>query len=71
MDIKAQSPFTHTYVVGLANGYAGYFPTREAIAQGGYAEDMRRADAAAEDIVVDQSLALLRKVHASTEGVRR
>jgi hypothetical protein len=71
MDIKAHSPFTHTYVVGLANGYAGYFPTRKAIAQGGYAEDMRRVDAAAEDIVINQSLALLRKVHASTEGVRR
>ena len=27
LDIKEQSPFAHTYVVGYANCYQGYFPT--------------------------------------------
>ena len=63
--IKGLSPFARTYIVGLANGYIGYLPTREAIEKGGYAEDTRWVDAAAEEIVVAQSLALLRKVHAA------
>ena len=52
----------NTIIIGLANGYAGYIPTETAVAQGGYAEDTRRADAAAEWIVMDQSLALLGRV---------
>jgi hypothetical protein len=60
--IKARSPFRHTYIIGLANGYVGYVPTRKAIGEGGYSEDTRRVDAAAEDIVVAQSLALLQAV---------
>ena len=60
--IKASSPFRNTIIIGLANGYAGCIPTEAAVAQGGYAEDTRRADAAAERIVMDQSLALLGRV---------
>jgi neutral ceramidase len=62
MDIKARSPFARTYIIGLANGDVGYVPTRKAIGEGGYAEDTRRLDDAAEDLVVEQSLALLRNV---------
>ncbi len=62
MKIKAASPFRHTAIIGLANGYAGYVPTREAIAQGGYEPDVRRMDDSAGDIVVEQSLALLQRV---------
>ena len=62
--IKAASPFAHTYVVGLADGYMGYVPTRQAIAEGGYAEDTRHVDAAAEDIITEHSLSLLRSIHA-------
>lgn len=36
LDLKAQSPFDATMVVGLANGYLGYIPTPEALEQGGY-----------------------------------
>jgi hypothetical protein len=61
--LKARSPFARTFIIGLANGYAGYIPTEAAVAQGGYAEDTRRGDAAAERIVLDQSLALLGRVH--------
>ena len=62
--IKAASPFAHTYVVGLADGYMGYVPTRQAIAEGGYAEDTRHVDAAAEDVITEHSLSLLRSIHA-------
>jgi hypothetical protein len=61
--IKAASPFAHTTIVGLADGYIGYVPTRQAIAEGGYAEDTRHVDADAEEIIVERSLSLLRSVH--------
>ena len=60
--IKARSPFRRTFIIGLANGYIGYVPTRQAISEGGYAEETRRVDAAAEQVVVEHSLALLRSV---------
>lgn len=58
--IKAESPFRHTYILGLANGYVGYIPTRGAIGEGGYEPETRRTDDSAEDIIVAQSLTLLR-----------
>jgi neutral ceramidase len=57
--IKAQSPFKSTYIIGLANGYVGYIPTAQAIREGGYAEDTRRVDASATDIIITKSLELL------------
>jgi hypothetical protein len=66
MRIKSESPFRHTYILGLANGQVGYVATRKAIAEGGYAEDTRQLDAATEDVVVAQSLALLRTVYSNT-----
>ena len=65
MRIKAESPFRHTYILGLANGYVGYIPTRRAIGEGGYEPATRKMDDSAEDIIVAQSLALLRSVHSS------
>ena len=35
-DIKAKSPFKNTMMVGMANDYAGYLPTEEHHALGGY-----------------------------------
>lgn len=63
MQIKKESPFSHTYIVGLANGCVGYIPTRKAIREGGYEVDMRLVDAEAEDIIIRQSLSLLREVY--------
>ncbi len=62
--IKMASPFRHTYILGLANSSVGYVPTREAIPQGGYEPLTRRMDDNAAEIIVDQSLALLRSVKA-------
>ncbi len=36
LDIKAKSPFKPTMMVGMANDYAGYLPTEEQLALGGY-----------------------------------
>jgi hypothetical protein len=36
LDIKAKSPFKQTMMVGMANDYAGYLPTEEQHALGGY-----------------------------------
>lgn len=63
MRIKSQSPFRHTAIIGLANGYTGYIPTAKAILEGGYEPDTRRMDAAAEDIIIANSLKLLKQVH--------
>jgi len=62
MRIKAESPFRHTYILGLANGCVGYVPTRKAIREGGYESETRELDDSAEEVVVEQSLALLRSV---------
>jgi hypothetical protein len=68
--IKAASPFTHTYIAGLANGYLGYVPTRQAVAEGGYAEDTRQVDAAAEDIIYEHSLPLLSSIYSDQRSVK-
>jgi len=65
LEIKGESPFARTYIIGLANGAVGYVPTRKAIAEGGYAVDVRRVDADAEDVILNQSLELLGQVYQS------
>ncbi|HAH86921.1 MAG TPA: hypothetical protein DCL60_06070 [Armatimonadetes bacterium] len=62
MRIKAESPFAHTYLLGLANGHVGYIPTRVAIHLGGYEVDTRSMDDMTEELVVAKSLELLRRV---------
>lgn len=65
VQIKAASPFNRTFILGLANGYIDYVPTRKAIAEGGYAEQTRRVDADAEERVLAASLSLLNEVKRS------
>jgi len=36
LEIRKKSPFKHTFVIGLANGYNGYLPTPEQHRLGGY-----------------------------------
>ena len=71
MAIKKQSPFEHTYIVGVTNGHISYLPTRKAIGEGGMAVDVRRFDAGAEDIVMKNSLALLKKLYALSLAERQ
>ena len=42
LDIKADSPAAHTYIVGYANCYQGYYPTPIAYTEGGYEVNMGR-----------------------------
>jgi hypothetical protein len=63
LKIKASSPFARTYIIDLANGSVGYIPSRKAIGEGGYAVDVRRVDAEAENVILRQSQALLERVH--------
>jgi neutral ceramidase len=63
--IKDASPFAYTYIVGLADGYMGYVPTRQAIVEGGYAEDTRHVDATAEEIIFERSILLLCSIYAN------
>ncbi|MHB9129539.1 MAG: neutral/alkaline non-lysosomal ceramidase N-terminal domain-containing protein [Armatimonadota bacterium] len=64
MHIKEDSPFRHTYIIGLANGQIGYVPTRKAISEGGYAENIREVDEAVEEVVIEQTVSLLEQVYA-------
>ncbi|MGH2459633.1 MAG: hypothetical protein ACRDIY_12290, partial [Chloroflexota bacterium] len=36
LEIKARSPFAHTFIIDLANGSEGYLPTLNAFKKGGY-----------------------------------
>jgi hypothetical protein len=36
LQIKLESPFKHTFIAHMSNGYVGYVPTPEAIRRGGY-----------------------------------
>ncbi len=42
LDIKRQSPFARTFIVGYANSYQGYFPTPTAYEEGGYEVNVGR-----------------------------
>lgn len=59
IDLKKISPHPRVWVIGLANGYAGYIPTAEAIARGGYEVETRRADETAAQVILDRSRSLL------------
>lgn len=62
LDAKARSPFAHTMYVSLANGNAGYVPTPEALAKGGYEPTLCRGSrlvAEAGGLIVDAQVRLL------------
>ncbi|NUP98731.1 MAG: neutral/alkaline non-lysosomal ceramidase N-terminal domain-containing protein [Armatimonadetes bacterium] len=63
--IVAESPAPVTIVVGYANGYQGYFPTRAAWAEGGYEPSVgpwTRVDQHGGELLTEQAIALARQV---------
>jgi len=63
--LKGDSPFPHTYVVGLGNGCEGYIPTRAAFDEGGYEVRTARSSKLhpdAEDMMVAAGSELLNQL---------
>lgn len=70
MDIAKRSPFAHTIVSSHTNGSAGYIPTADEIAAGGYEIAMARANVhglpilpESEDALIQQGLAALQQCY--------
>ncbi len=55
---RARSPVRHSFFVGYANGYYGYFPTISAAVSGGYGADtiVARAEVGAGEQMVDRAI---------------
>jgi neutral ceramidase len=53
LTLKRQSPYM-TFVFGIANGYIGYVPTREAYAAGGYEVVSSKCQPEAADILIEK-----------------
>ena len=65
--IKRNSPFQHTFVISLANGYVGYVGTERAYSEGSYETTPARSSPLAPgagEMLVDAALDLLRQVHS-------
>ncbi len=59
MEIKAGSPFEHTFLITHCNGRAGYLPPKHLYAEGGYEIDSTRFAPEAAEILVRESLRML------------
>lgn len=65
--VKAGSPFRHTFIFTHCNGAAGYLPTRESYPEGGYEVQSSAFAAGAAEALADETLKLLRELHAKGE----
>ena len=66
--LKKWSPVPHTYMLGYANGYAGYFPTLKAHAEGGYGAnngDTIHLEPSAGELMVETGLDYLNRTRWS------
>jgi len=73
LQIKAESPFSHTMTVELANGCVGYCPTEVALQQGSYESRLARsakAEKGTEAVMIQASLQALRHVHGGEAPAR-
>ncbi|NLM78696.1 MAG: hypothetical protein GX173_11530, partial [Ruminococcaceae bacterium] len=61
--VKNNSPFAATFYCCCANGYEGYFPTREAYAEGGYEAKSARYKAGVAEQLMEAGTSLLRQLH--------
>jgi neutral ceramidase len=59
--IKRQAP-QHIFIVGIANGYIGYLPTRAAHELGGYEVVSSKCAPEAEGVLIDATLALSKEL---------
>ncbi|OQC66188.1 MAG: Neutral/alkaline non-lysosomal ceramidase [Verrucomicrobia bacterium ADurb.Bin006] len=57
--IKKRSPFSHTYVVELANENIGYIPDRRSYAEGNYEPESARCAAGSGEALVEAAVRLL------------
>ncbi len=66
--LKSRSPLEHTFFLGYANGYHQYFPTREAVEEGGYGADppVAPAEVGAGERITDRALELIRTLSSAT-----
>jgi len=61
--VKASCPAPNCYLMGYTNGYVGYFPERQAFAEGGYEPATSHLDPAAESIYMRQLADLMKRFH--------
>jgi hypothetical protein len=61
--VKASCPAPNCYLMGYTNGYIGYFPERQAFAEGGYEPATSHLDPAAESIYMRQLSDLMKRFH--------
>jgi hypothetical protein len=62
-DVKAASPFGHTFILTHCNGAAGYLPTRSSYPEGGYEVQSSHFGPGAGEKLVEETLRMLRQIH--------
>ncbi len=64
--LKTMSPFRHTMLVELANGWTSYVPDRKAMPEGGYEVISARCGSGCGEAMVDAAVEMLIDDHAKT-----
>jgi neutral ceramidase len=63
LNVKAGSPFRHTYNVELANGTIGYIPNKPAFPEGNYEVESARVAEGSGEMLVTSALRILAALH--------
>lgn len=62
LNIKQNSPFEYTYILGYTNGYIGYLPTAQTFEEGGYEAVASKFTPESAKIVQEEAVDLLRSL---------
>ena len=62
LKVKQRSPLEKTFVFGVAGGMGGYIPTAEEFKEGGYTALMTRFSPKCEEVLINSSVELIKKV---------